>query len=98
MSFSQLITFPRHDKLIAFAFRKEFHIRFPTVDIRNNSLHTMAQHSGLDTDIRHGLGHCRTILEVAVKLLNQGLSESIIVGHIVRNILGNLFLQYCDCE
>ena len=58
----------------------------------------MAQHSGLDTDIRHGLGHCRTILEVAVKLLNQGLSKGIIVGHIVRNILGNLFLQYCDCE
>ncbi|XP_063692528.1 epithelial splicing regulatory protein 2-like [Bolinopsis microptera] len=52
--------------------RKEFHLRFPAVDIRNNSLHSMAQHSALDTDIRHGLGHCRTILEVAVKLLNQG--------------------------
>lgn len=58
--------------------RKEFHIRYPNIDIRNNSLLTMAQHFGLDTDIRHGLGHCRAILEVAMKLLSQGIIQLIV--------------------
>lgn len=52
--------------------RKEFHARFPAVDIRNNSLFVMAQHFSLDSDGRHGVGHCRTTLEIAMKLLNQG--------------------------
>ena len=54
--------------------RKEFSNIYPGVDIKNNSLSVMAGHLSLEKDPQHGLGNCKTILNITIKLLNQGIA------------------------